>query len=49
VSDAELGRRLGISRQAVNAIVNGRADPTLSRLHQIAAALSVSVRDLFAD
>jgi putative transcriptional regulator len=49
MSDAELGRRLGISRQAVNAIVNGRSDPTLIRLHEIAAMLDVKVRDLFME
>ena len=47
MSDAALGRRLGISRQAVNAIVNGRADPSLTRLHEIADVLGVRVRDLF--
>ena len=49
MSDAELGRRLGVSRQSVNAIVNGRTDPTLSRLHEIAEVLDVKVRDLFKE
>ena len=48
VSDAELGRRLGgISRQAVEAIVKGRKDLTVRRLHLIAEALQVRVRELF--
>ena len=48
MSDAELGRRLGgLSRQSVNAIVNGRTDPKLSKLQAIADILGVKVRDLF--
>ena len=40
VSDAELGRRLGgVSRQWVNAIVNGRKEMTVRRLHEVADAL----------
>ena len=47
VSDAELGRRLGVSRQTINGIVNGRDDLTVRRLHLIAEALQVRVRELF--
>ena len=49
MSDAELARQIGVSRQSVNAIVNGRTDPTLSRLHEIAEVLDVKVRDLFKE
>ena len=47
VSCAELGRRLGVTRQAVNKVVNGHTDITLSRLHEYADALGVRVCDLF--
>ncbi len=47
MSDAELARRIGVSRQTINNIVNGRSDPSLSRLNDIAEALLVRVRDLF--
>ena len=47
VSDAELGRRLGVTRQTVKGIVNGRDDLTVRRLHLIAEALQVRVRELF--
>ena len=47
MSDAELARRINVTRQTVNNIVNGRSDPALSRLHDIADALQVRVRDLF--
>jgi DNA-binding XRE family transcriptional regulator len=49
VSDAELARRISVSRQTINNIVNGRTDPPLSRLHDIADALQVRVRDLFME
>ena len=49
MSDAELGRRLGVSRQAVEAIVNGRKDITVRRLHDFAEALGVPVRELFLE
>lgn len=47
MSDAELARRLGLSRQTVNNIVNGRRSTTVGRLHEIAEALQVRVRELF--
>jgi DNA-binding XRE family transcriptional regulator len=47
MSDGQLAERIGISRQAVNSIINGQSDPHLSRLHEIANALNVRVRDLF--
>ncbi|MBO5549841.1 MAG: helix-turn-helix transcriptional regulator [Prevotella sp.] len=49
MSDAELGRRLGVTRQTVNCIVNGRRDVTVGRLHLIAEILGVRVRELFDD
>ena len=49
VSGAELGRRLGISRQAVNDIVNERKDIKVGKLYAIAEALQVRVRDLFKE
>lgn len=48
VSDQELANRIGLSRPAVNAIVCGRTDPSLSRLLQIADALEVHLFDLFS-
>lgn len=45
--EAEQARRLGLSRQTVNNIVNGRRSTTVGRLHEIAEALQVRVRELF--
>jgi len=47
VNSVELARRLGISSQSVSQFVSGRTDPSLWRLHTIADALGVRVRDLF--
>jgi transcriptional regulator with XRE-family HTH domain len=47
VSDAELARRIGATRQTVNNWINGRRDVTVGRLHEVADALGVRVRDLF--
>ena len=49
MSDAELARRIHVTRQTINNIVNGRSDPALSRLHTIAEALEVNVRELFCE
>ena len=49
MSDAELARQIGVTRQTVNNIVNGRTDPQLSRLYEIAEALGVRIRDIFAE
>ena len=46
IDDVELGRRLGITKQAVSNVVNG-AGITVERLHKFADALGVRVRDLF--
>ena len=49
VSDAQLANLVGVTRQTVNNIINGHSDPHLSRLHAIAEALGVRVRDLFCE
>ena len=49
MSSVELAQRLGISVQAVSGFVSGRKDPSLWRLHTIADALGVRVRDLFRE
>ena len=49
VSATALARRIGVSPQAMSKFISGRCDPSLERLHQIADALDVRVRDLFRD
>ena len=46
-SQAELGARLQVSRQAVNAIENGKHDPSLSLAFRIARLFGQSVDAIF--
>ena len=47
VSDGDLADLINVSRQTVNNWINGRRDITVGRLHEVANALGVRVRDLF--
>ena len=47
VSDVWLASQIGVSRQTVNYWINGQRDILVSRLHEVADALNVRVRDLF--
>jgi putative transcriptional regulator len=46
-SQAELGERLAVSRQAVNAIENGKHDPSLSLAFRIAQLFEQPVEAIF--
>lgn len=46
-SQAELGERLQVSRQAVNAIENGKHDPSLSLAFRIARLFGQPVEAIF--
>ena len=48
-SQAELGGRLGVSRQAVNAIETGKYDPSLPLAFRIARLFDLRIEDVFAD
>ena len=48
MSGAELARKIGVSRQYVNKLLNGRFDPPLSRLYDIADALGITIFDLIS-
>jgi len=48
-SQAELAERLDVSRQTVNAIENGKHDPSLPFAYAIARAFDVNVLDVFPD
>ena len=47
LSQEELAKRCGVSRQTVNAIENNKYDPTLSLAFSLAAELSTTVDALF--
>jgi putative transcriptional regulator len=46
-SQAELGDRLGVSRQTINAIETGRYDPSLPLAFKIAVLFRRSIEDIF--
>ena len=47
LSQEELAKRCGVSRQTVNAIENNKYDPTLSLAFRLAAELRLTVDALF--
>ncbi len=46
-SQAELGERVGVSRQAINAVETGKHDPSLRLAFDIASAFGCSIEDVF--
>jgi putative transcriptional regulator len=46
-SQADLGQRLGVSRQAVNAIETGKHDPSLELVFRIADLFEQSIEAIF--
>jgi len=43
----ELGRRIGVSRQAVNALETDKHDPSLGLAYRIAAEFGLAVEQIF--
>ena len=48
-SQAELGGRLGVSRQAVNAIETGKYDPSLPLAFKLARLFEMPIEEIFND
>lgn len=47
LSQAALGASLGVSRQTVNAIENGKYDPSLPLVFRLSAVFEVPIEELF--
>ena len=47
LSQEELARRCGVSRQTINAIENNKYDPTLGLAMRLARLLKTPVEDIF--
>ena len=47
ISQEELAKRCGVSRQTINAIENDKYDPTLSLAFRLARELGLPVDELF--
>lgn len=48
-SQQDLASRLGVSRQTVNAIENGRYDPSLPLAFKMARVLGLAIEEIFED
>ncbi len=48
-SQGELARRLGVSRQTINAVETDKYDPSLPLALRMAKLFGVNVRELFID
>lgn len=48
-SQQDLADRLGVSRQTVNAIENGRYDPSLPLAFKISRVFRLAIEELFED
>lgn len=48
-SQAELASRLGVSRQAVNAIETGKHDPSLPLAFRLARLFGLTIEEIFDD
>lgn len=46
-SQAQLADAVGVSRQAINTIENGRHDPSVTLAYRIARALGAEITDAF--
>jgi putative transcriptional regulator len=46
-TQSDLGKRLGVSRQTINAIETGRYDPSLPLAFAIAALFERRIEDIF--
>jgi putative transcriptional regulator len=46
-SQAELGARVGVSRQAIIAIETGRFDPSLPLAFKLARVFALTIEDIF--
>ena len=48
LSQADLARKLGVSRQSINAIETGRSDPSLALAFRIAETFGLGIEDVFS-
>ena len=47
ISQAELAKKVGVSRQTINAIENDKYDPSLTLAFQLSAPFNTTVEEIF--
>ena len=47
LTQKELGQRVGVSRQAINAVETGKFDPSIHLAHDLARFLGTTIEELF--
>jgi len=47
ISQAQMGEIVGVSRQTINSIENGKYDPSLPLAFKISAYFKLSIEDIF--
>lgn len=48
-TQADLARRIGVSRQSINAIETGKFDPSLPVAFRLAKLFDLPIEDIFSD
>ena len=47
IRQEELAKTLGVSRQTISSLENGRYNPTLALAHKLAVSFGMSIEELF--
>lgn len=47
IRQEELARRMGVSRQTISSLENGRYNPSILLAHKIAAEFGMAIEDVF--
>ena len=47
LTQKELGQRVGVSRQAINAVETGKFDPSINLAHDLARFFGTTIEELF--
>ena len=47
LTQKELGQRVGVSRQAINAVETGKFDPSIHLAHDLARFFGTTIEELF--
>ena len=49
LKQSDLAKEIGVTRQTINAVENGKTDPSLSLAFKLAKVFNCKIEDLFED